>query len=423
MNNVYFVGTAGSGKSTMVGAFKKWLDDNEIDSIIINLDPGAEKLPYVPDIDIREWINLEDVMSQCGLGPNGAQIAAADLMAVNIDKISSVLDTYDVDYVLIDTPGQLELFAFRESSQVVVKALGKERSLMVYLSDPTLYRSANGFVSTMTLASLVQFRMNMPIINLLSKADVLKENEIDRIIDWYNNPDSLYGCLLDEDKDPESVIGMELFRAMEDTGVFGEMRSVSSETGVGLPEIYAAVQLQFHGGDDSGRFPGIGHPPVLGGKVHPVLQAAQAVDGGGNGGQPAESFGAAGIEMKIQTLEWSVYLERLEKRTYDACSLGWTTSFDPDPYQVWHSQGIAPPGSNHVGYSNPELDKLIEALRETFDENERRRIGRRIERIIHEDQPYTFLYTPYSLAAVSSRFGNVRVFPGGLATMLFTIGE
>ena len=253
MNNVYFVGTAGSGKSTMVGAFKKWLDDNEIDSIIINLDPGAEKLPYVPDIDIREWINLEDVMSQCGLGPNGAQIAAADLMAVNIDKISSVLDTYDVDYVLIDTPGQLELFAFRESSQVVVKALGKERSLMVYLSDPTLYRSANGFVSTMTLASLVQFRMNMPIINLLSKADVLKENEIDRILDWYNNPDSLYGCLLDEDKDPESVIGMELFRAMEDTGVFGEMRSVSSETGVGLPEIYAAVQLQFHGGDDSGK--------------------------------------------------------------------------------------------------------------------------------------------------------------------------
>ena len=253
MNNVYFVGTAGSGKSTMVGAFKKWLDDNEIDSIIINLDPGAEKLPYVPDIDIREWINLEDVMSQCGLGPNGAQIAAADLMAVNIDKISSVLDTYDVDYVLIDTPGQLELFAFRESSQVVVKALGKERSLMVYLSDPTLYRSANGFVSTMTLASLVQFRMNMPIINLLSKADVLKENEIDRILDWYNNPDSLYGCLLDEDKDPESVIGMELFRAMEDTGVFGEMRSVSSETGVGLPEIYAAVQLQFHGGEDSGK--------------------------------------------------------------------------------------------------------------------------------------------------------------------------
>ena len=134
-----------------------------------------------------------------------------------------------------------------------------------------------------------------------------------------------------------------------------------------------------------------------------------------------ESFGAAGIEMKIQTLEWSVYLERLEKRNYDACSLGWTTNFDPDPYQVWHSQGIAPPGSNHIGYSNPELDKLIEKLRVTFDTDERIRIGRRIERIIHEDQPYTFLYTPYSLSAVSEKCGNVRIFPGGPATMTFTM--
>ncbi len=251
MNNIYFVGTAGSGKSTMVGAFKRWLEDNEIDSIIINLDPGAEKLPYVPDIDIREWINLDDVMSQCGLGPNGAQVAAADLMAVNINRITEILDTYDSDYVLIDTPGQLELFAFRESSQTVMDALGRQRSIIAYLSDPTLYRSANGFVSAMTLASLVQFRMNVPIINLLSKSDVLKEEESARILDWYNNPDSLYGNLLDEDKDPESIMGMELFRALEDAGIFGEMRSVSSETGEGLQEIYAAVQLQFHGGEDA----------------------------------------------------------------------------------------------------------------------------------------------------------------------------
>lgn len=253
MNNIYFVGTAGSGKSTMVGAFKRWLDDNEIDSIVVNLDPGAEKLPYVPDIDIREWINLDEVMSQYSLGPNGAQIVAADLMAVNIKKVSDILDTIDTDYVLIDTPGQLELFAFRESSNVVISALGKQRSMIAYLSDPTLYKSANGFVSAMTLASLVQFRLNMPIINLLSKSDVLKEEEVDRILDWYNNPDTLYGDLLDEDSNPESVIGMELFRALEDSGIFGEMRAVSASKEIGLPEIYAAVQLQFHGGEDADR--------------------------------------------------------------------------------------------------------------------------------------------------------------------------
>lgn len=253
MRNVYFVGTAGSGKSTMVGAFKNWLDDNEIDSITVNLDPGAERLPYVPDIDIREWISLDRVMSEYGLGPNGAQIVAADLMAVNINRISDKLDTYDTEYVLIDTPGQLELFAFRSSSTMVVDALGKQRSMVAYLSDPTLYKSANGFVSALTLASLVQFRMNMPIINLLSKVDLLKEDDTNRILDWYNNPDSLYGSLLDEDRDPQSVIGMELFRALEDGGIFGEMRSVSSETGIGIPEIYAAAQLQLSGGEDADR--------------------------------------------------------------------------------------------------------------------------------------------------------------------------
>ncbi len=251
MNFLYFVGTAGSGKSTLVGAFKSWLDDNGIDSITVNLDPGAEKLPYVPDIDIREWINLDEVMAEYALGPNGAQITAADLMAVNIDKITGALEDYSVDYVLVDTPGQLELFAFRESSRVVVNALGPDSSMLIYLSDPTLYRTANGFVSALTLSSIVQFRMNMPMLSLLSKADTLSDENASRILDWFNNPDTLYGDLLDEDVDPTSPMAMEMFRALEDSGIFGEMRSVSAEDGRGIEEIYAAAQLQFSGGDDA----------------------------------------------------------------------------------------------------------------------------------------------------------------------------
>jgi len=251
MNYIYFVGTAGSGKSTMVAAFKNWLEDNGVESLIINLDPGAERLPYEPDIDIREWICLDEVMAEYTLGPNGAQIVAADLMAVNINKITSILEEYSSDYVLVDTPGQLELFAFRESSRAVVSTLGRDNSMLVYLSDPTLYKSANGFVSALTLSSIVQFRMNLPMINLLSKADTLTEDQINRIVDWFNNPDSLYGDLLDEDSDPSSPMAMELFRAFETSGVFGQMRPVSAEDGTGVEEIYAAVQLQFSGGDDA----------------------------------------------------------------------------------------------------------------------------------------------------------------------------
>ena len=134
-----------------------------------------------------------------------------------------------------------------------------------------------------------------------------------------------------------------------------------------------------------------------------------------------ESFAAAGIDMKIQNVEWSVYIRRLDERKYDACCLGWMSNFDPDMYQIWHSSQRSSGGSNHIGYANAELDKIIVQMRETFDMKERIRLAHRISEILHEDQPYTFLFCPYSLAALSSRYRNVRVFPAGLAEEAFHV--
>lgn len=175
MRFVYFVGTAGSGKSTLVKSYRDWLGNNGIDCMTINLDPGVDMLPYDADIDIREWVALDEVMGEYNLGPNGAQIVAADLMAVNIKKITDLLDGVRTEYVLVDTPGQLELFAFRESSNVIVEAFGKEKSMVVYLSDPMLCKTSNGFVSNMVLSSLVEFRLQLPVINILTKADLMKD--------------------------------------------------------------------------------------------------------------------------------------------------------------------------------------------------------------------------------------------------------
>ncbi len=134
-----------------------------------------------------------------------------------------------------------------------------------------------------------------------------------------------------------------------------------------------------------------------------------------------EFFAAAGVDMRLQIVEWSVYIERLNQRNYDACSLGWSSGFDVDPYQVWHSSQCGENGSNHISYRNPELDAMIEELRRTFDPAERVKLAHRIARLIHEEQPYTFLFFSYSLAAVSGRYRNVRVFPGGIESLLYWV--
>ncbi len=251
MRFVYFVGTAGSGKSTLVKAYKEWLDNNGVDSMIVNLDPGVDTIPYEADIDIREWVALDEVMEEYSLGPNGAQVVAADLMAVNVKKLTDVLDKVKTEYVLVDTPGQLELFAFRESSNVIIDALGKEKSLVVYLSDPMLCKTSNGFVSNLVLSSLVQFRLQLPVFNVLTKTDLIQEAEKNKLLNWYTDPESLYDDLLDNDKSPETVVGSELYRALENVGIFGEMRAVSATENIGLEELYAATQLEFFGGEDT----------------------------------------------------------------------------------------------------------------------------------------------------------------------------
>jgi GTPase SAR1 family protein len=251
LRNIYFIGTAGSGKSSLVRSYKEWLDNNGIDSIIVNMDPGADALPYVADIDIREWVNLQDVMDEYSLGPNGAQVVCADLMAMNIEKLTDVLGTFRTNYTLIDTPGQLELFAFRRSSNVIVDALGKERSMAAFLADPMLCRTSSGLVSMMMLSSIVQFRLQMPMINVLSKSDLLNDDETDRLLSWFADPDALYGDMLDNDADPQTVVGIELFKALESIGVFGEIRAVSAKERTGMEELYAASQQCFFGGEDA----------------------------------------------------------------------------------------------------------------------------------------------------------------------------
>jgi GPN-loop GTPase len=252
MHYVYFIGTAGSGKSSMVMAFHDWLSSNNIDSIIVNLDPGADFIPYQADVDIRDWVHLNEIMEEYSLGPNGAQIVAADLMAVNFNEWMPTVKKMETDYCLIDTPGQMELFAFRQSSTALVEEMGREDSFLVFLSDPTLARTPNGFVSDMLLCGITQFRFSLPVLNVLSKSDLLKEEELEELANWSRDSYALYNALTDKDMSSQAVISIEFLKAMESVGMYKELTPVSAQEGTGMEDIYNMVQQYFEGGEDAG---------------------------------------------------------------------------------------------------------------------------------------------------------------------------
>jgi hypothetical protein len=248
--HVYFVGTAGSGKSTLTNAFQLWLNNQGYDAITVNLDPGADSLGYAPDVDVRDWIKLSEVMAEYGLGPNGAQVAAADMMALNIKEISQVLAGFDTDYVLMDTPGQIELFTFRQSSKIVMEELSGDRAMIAFLFDPALAKTPNGYVSSLMLAATVHFRLPVPMISILSKIDTLSDAQRESVSLWSKDYYALFSSLLDESIDAQTQVSVEFLQALETVGAGRPVVPVSSDTGEGMEDIYATAQLIFEGGED-----------------------------------------------------------------------------------------------------------------------------------------------------------------------------
>ncbi len=123
-----------------------------------------------------------------------------------------------------------------------------------------------------------------------------------------------------------------------------------------------------------------------------------------------------GIKMKIRTLEWTAFInDFIDKRRFEAVILGWTLGQDPDIYDIWHSSKTGPKQLNFIGYKNPEVDRLLVEGRRTFDRQRRKRIYWRIQEILAEDQPYTFLYVPMALPIISSRFHGIKPAPAGIS--------
>ena len=247
---IYFIGTAGSGKSHLTKAFQNWCDNQGLNAITVNMDPGVEHLPYSPNIDVREWIDIKEVMAEYGLGPNGAQIACADLLALDSHETKERIMEHRGDYVLMDTPGQLELFVFRRAGKIIVDYLNPQESLIAFLVDPALATTPSSFISQLMLSSTTHFRFMVPLVNVLSKKDLVEKESLDRIQKWGDNPQELYGDVMTENPSMSRQLSEGIITLLQDIAAYTSLTPISSKNYEGMEDFYTIIQNVFMGGED-----------------------------------------------------------------------------------------------------------------------------------------------------------------------------
>mmetsp|Transcript_75416 Transcript_75416/g.125273 ORF Transcript_75416/g.125273 Transcript_75416/m.125273 type:complete len:322 (-) Transcript_75416:17-982(-) len=199
------VGPPGAGKTTYCTGMQQLLTALKRPRLVVNLDPANDDLPYECDIDIRELVNVEDVMEELKLGPNGALVYAMEYIEVNLDwlitRIRTATKDVAVPYVLFDSPGQVELYTHHDIMTKITQQLTKAldlRLVAVHLVDSTLCVDAYRYISAVLLALSAMMQMELPHVNVLSKIDMLMEHtdDLDFKLDYYAGVQDLSQLLL-----------------------------------------------------------------------------------------------------------------------------------------------------------------------------------------------------------------------------------
>ena len=248
---MFVVGTAGSGKSLLTAALEDWLVSSEISVTVVNLDPGVESPPYTSDVDIRDYVDYGKIMEEFRLGPNGALVASLDMGVGDVDDIRNEIEDLGRDYVLIDCPGQMELFAYRNSGPLMVSGLsGQNLALSLYLLDSNIARVPSGYLSSLLLGMSINIRFGLPQLNLLSKTDILSQSEIEEIVGWSEEPFSLEEALNTSSTGLIREFSSSVLKMLRDIGNTSTIIPVSGKQVTGFETLYGEFQRIFLGGDN-----------------------------------------------------------------------------------------------------------------------------------------------------------------------------
>lgn len=248
-DSVYLLvaGLAGSGKTTLVANYSKWLRKNGHNVRVVNLDPGAETVPYKPDFDVRNLFTVVDIMKKYNLGPNGALLKASELLLERSDEILAdpAFKPYDA-IVFIDTPGQLEVFMFRtEGRKFVRKLLRRAPTIAIFLVDAQLCNNVGDFVSSWTLSLFLQIRLDIPVIPVINKIDLVGEEERKLIETIVYEPETLKEVIVKKLHGLDAALAEDLVKLVADYQQSMRPVMVSALRGDGFEDLFSVVHEAF----------------------------------------------------------------------------------------------------------------------------------------------------------------------------------
>jgi peptide/nickel transport system substrate-binding protein len=114
-----------------------------------------------------------------------------------------------------------------------------------------------------------------------------------------------------------------------------------------------------------------------------------------------------GVRVEVRPMEYNAYIERVMAADYEGAFVDWKATTKVDLTGLFHTKSAPPKGYNFVSYSNSDVDRLIDDALTKKDAASARVLWNRVQYLIYDDQPYTFLAVQKELVAVDDRFCNV----------------
>ncbi|KAM9990387.1 hypothetical protein ACTFIY_006445 [Dictyostelium cf. discoideum] len=240
--NIIVLGMAGSGKTTLLQRIRAHLYENKIPGYIINLDPAVSKLPYTPNIDIRDTVNYKEVMKQFNLGPNGGIVTSLNLFSTKFDKVLEIVEkrSSSLDYIILDTPGQIEVFTWSASGTIITELMASSfPTVLVYVVDTPRTVDPTTFMSNMLYACSIMYKSKLPMVVAFNKIDITNHRFAE---EWMSDFDSFQDALTN---DPTymgnltrslSLVLEEFYSTLQSVGV-------SAVDGSGIDEFFEKIGL------------------------------------------------------------------------------------------------------------------------------------------------------------------------------------